>query len=126
MAFVIGWNLILEYVIGTASVARGYSMYIDSLCNGTIQSTLRAHVPIDVSGLSQYPDFLAFGITLSLTSKSFLLVVKFDTLTIEICLFSHADRWCGRIDPVQLGVHLFEYASGRLCRDCGCFSCPIS
>lgn len=61
MAFIIGWNLILEYVIGTASVARGYSGYLDSLVNGTIQNHFRDAMPINAAGLSQYPDFLAFG-----------------------------------------------------------------
>ena len=37
-AFVIGWNLVLEYVIGTASVARGYSGYLDSLMNNTMKN----------------------------------------------------------------------------------------
>lgn len=42
-----------------------------SVVNGTIQKTLRDTMPIDVSGLSTYPDFLAFGITIVLTSKHF-------------------------------------------------------
>ncbi|XP_076306664.1 cationic amino acid transporter 2-like [Tachypleus tridentatus] len=67
MAFVIGWNLILEYVIGTASVARGYSGYIDSLTNRTIERTLIELFPINSTGISAYPDFLALGITLLLT-----------------------------------------------------------
>ncbi|KAI2796808.1 High affinity cationic amino acid transporter 1 [Blomia tropicalis] len=67
MAFVIGWNLVLEYVIGTASVARGYSHYINSLVDGSIQSFMRQHMPMDVPGLSSYPDFLALGITITLT-----------------------------------------------------------
>ncbi|XP_076333201.1 cationic amino acid transporter 3-like [Tachypleus tridentatus] len=68
MAFTIGWNLILEYVIGTASVARGYSGYIDSITkNYTIQRGLREVLPINLTGISKYPDFLALGITLLLT-----------------------------------------------------------
>ncbi|XP_054720493.1 cationic amino acid transporter 2-like [Uloborus diversus] len=66
MAFIIGWNLILEYVIGTASVARGYSGYIDSLFNGTMQKHMKEVMPIDIPNVSEYPDFLAFGITLLL------------------------------------------------------------
>ncbi|XP_015784881.1 cationic amino acid transporter 2 isoform X1 [Tetranychus urticae] len=66
-AFVIGWNLILEYVIGTASVARGYSGYLDSLFNGTIAAKLTELMPIGISHMSAYPDFLACGITLLLT-----------------------------------------------------------
>uniref|UniRef100_A0A131YKQ5 Amino acid transmembrane transport n=1 Tax=Rhipicephalus appendiculatus TaxID=34631 RepID=A0A131YKQ5_RHIAP len=66
MAFVIGWNLILEYIIGTASVARGYSGYLDSLVNHTIETHMREWMPISVSWLSSYPDLFALGITLFL------------------------------------------------------------
>ncbi|XP_074597978.1 high affinity cationic amino acid transporter 1-like [Brevipalpus obovatus] len=66
-AFIIGWNLILEYVIGTASVARGYSGYLDSLLNNTIAHHLEQWMPIPVPHMSAYPDLFAFGITMILT-----------------------------------------------------------
>ncbi|XP_046993694.1 high affinity cationic amino acid transporter 1-like isoform X2 [Schistocerca americana] len=68
IAFLIGWNLILEYVIGAASVARGLTGYIDSLVNNAISNASRQAMPIDVDFLSDYPDFLAFGITFLLTT----------------------------------------------------------
>ncbi|UYV82013.1 SLC7A1 [Cordylochernes scorpioides] len=67
MAFVIGWNLVMEYVIGTASVARGYSTYIDSLFNHTMERFLNKTMPIHVSNMSSFPDFLSLAITLLLT-----------------------------------------------------------
>jgi len=65
-AFVIGWNLILEYVIGTASVARGYSGYLDSLLNNSMKEAFRAAMPINEPFLAEYPDWTAFAITLVL------------------------------------------------------------
>ncbi|XP_046966105.1 cationic amino acid transporter 3 [Vanessa cardui] len=67
IAFTIGWNLILEYVIGTASVAKGMANYIDSLFNNTMAITMREMVPINISFLANYPDFLAFGLVLLIT-----------------------------------------------------------
>lgn len=67
VAFVIGWNLILEYVIGTASVARGLSNYIDALFNNTMRNTLAEVMPIKIDFLSDYPDFLSFIIICLLT-----------------------------------------------------------
>jgi len=66
-AFVVGWNLVLEYVIGTASVARGYSGYLDSLMNNTLKNTFSAAMPININFLADYPDWTAFSITLLLT-----------------------------------------------------------
>ncbi|XP_046837271.1 cationic amino acid transporter 3 [Vespa crabro] len=66
IAFVIGWNLILEYVIGTASVARGLSNYIDALIGNIMGKTLQSIMPIDISFLSEYPDFFAFGMVMLL------------------------------------------------------------
>merc|ERR1719336_3369111 len=54
-AFVIGWNLILEYVIGTASVARGYSGYLDILLDSTMQNYYKSMMPISVPFLAEYP-----------------------------------------------------------------------
>ncbi|XP_066260456.1 high affinity cationic amino acid transporter 1-like isoform X2 [Euwallacea similis] len=66
IAFVIGWNLILEYVIGSASVARGLSLYLDTLLNNTLQNTFREIAPINVTYLATYFDFFSFGISILL------------------------------------------------------------
>ncbi|KAI1297887.1 Cationic amino acid transporter 2 [Halotydeus destructor] len=65
IAFLIGWNLILEYVIGTASIARGFSGYVDSLLSGSISGFLLDWVPLDTVGLSPYLDLFAFAITMA-------------------------------------------------------------
>ncbi|VVC32905.1 Cationic amino acid transporter, C-terminal,Amino acid/polyamine transporter I [Cinara cedri] len=67
VAFVIGWNLILEYVIGTASVAKGLSNYVDALFDYPIQKTMLSLCPIHVSFMATYPDFLAFSVVLLLS-----------------------------------------------------------
>ncbi|XP_049823429.1 cationic amino acid transporter 2 isoform X2 [Aethina tumida] len=66
VAFVIGWNLILEYVIGSASVARGLSSYLDTMINDTMRNTFIDIAPINVSFLAEYFDFFAFGISVLL------------------------------------------------------------
>ena len=53
--------------IGTASMARGVSSYIDVLTNYTIERALHSAMPINVSFLSQYPDFFALGMVILLT-----------------------------------------------------------
>lgn len=65
-AFVIGWNLVLEYVIGTASVARGYSGYLDNLLNNSMKNLYKSAMPMQAPFLADYPDWTAFLITILL------------------------------------------------------------
>ncbi|XP_034104305.1 cationic amino acid transporter 2 isoform X1 [Drosophila nasuta] len=64
IAFLIGWNLILEYAIGSASVVKGLSTYLDSLCGYAMRDFLAEHLPMNVQGLSAYPDLFAFIVTI--------------------------------------------------------------
>ncbi|XP_047504240.1 cationic amino acid transporter 4 [Pieris napi] len=60
-AFIIGWNIVLEYMIGAASVARASSGYLDALLHGAISNaTTSVTGELHETLLSKYPDILAF------------------------------------------------------------------
>ncbi|KAL2092150.1 hypothetical protein ACEWY4_011948 [Coilia grayii] len=62
-AFLIGWNVILEYMIGGAAVARAWSGYLDSIFDHRIQNFTESHVMRwDWPFLAHYPDLLAAAI----------------------------------------------------------------
>ncbi|XP_034025562.1 cationic amino acid transporter 4 [Thalassophryne amazonica] len=62
-AFLIGWNVILENMIGGAAVARAWSGYLDSIFNHAIQNFTETHImQWNMPFLAHYPDLLAAGI----------------------------------------------------------------
>lgn len=64
IAFIIGWNLILEYVIGSASVVKGLFTYLDALVNNVMSEFFQDKMPINVPHIAPYPDFFSFGVVL--------------------------------------------------------------
>ncbi|KAG8445188.1 hypothetical protein GDO86_010095 [Hymenochirus boettgeri] len=70
VAFFIGWNLLLEYLIGTAAGASALSSMFDSLANHTISHWMIKSVGT-LNGLGKgeesYPDFIALVIAVIVT-----------------------------------------------------------
>jgi len=58
VAWIIGWDLVLEYALGAATVAIGWSQYLNSLCTNVFGFTIPyewCHSPFEVSdGLGIY------------------------------------------------------------------------
>lgn len=64
-AFIIGWNIILEHLLGVASVARAWSGSFDALFNGAIKNGTLTHLgSMQIPWLSEYPDFIALLVVL--------------------------------------------------------------
>ena len=61
--------------LGTASVARAFSVYFDSLIDKRIAKFFNSTMPMNVEALSDYPDFFAFGITVLVTGKLFMSIL---------------------------------------------------
>ncbi|XP_014242275.1 cationic amino acid transporter 4 [Cimex lectularius] len=108
-AFVIGWNIILEHMIGAASVARAWSGYVDSLLGGAISNATIALVgEMHEQLFGRYPDFLAFAVCVSYACvlgtgvkgsamvNSILTVVNLGVMSLVIVVgfyFADIDNW---------------------------------
>ncbi|KAG6449181.1 hypothetical protein O3G_MSEX005922 [Manduca sexta] len=104
IAFIIGWNLILEYIIGAASVVKALSEYLDSLLNKAISTHLEAAMPLDSPHLARYPDIFAFGVIM-VFSVALAFGVKESTKFNNLCT------------GVNLCVVLFVIISGSFKAD---------
>ncbi|XP_060992689.1 cationic amino acid transporter 3-like [Dama dama] len=66
-AFVVGWNIILLFLIATACTARAWRYTFDSLIGDRISQALEGTVPLHVPYiLAAYADFFALGLVLLL------------------------------------------------------------
>ncbi|XP_039753615.1 cationic amino acid transporter 2-like [Pararge aegeria] len=113
IAFIIGWNLILEYIIGAASVVKALSEYLDSLLYQAISTKLYEWMPMDSPHLARYPDLFAFTVVMAF-SVALAFGVKESTKFNNFCT------------GVNLCVVLFVIISGSFKADTKNWRIPAS
>ncbi|XP_035440159.2 high affinity cationic amino acid transporter 1 [Spodoptera frugiperda] len=119
VAFMVGWNNILEFIFGSASVARGLSAYIDAVCNHAMSEWLTSVMPIsDSYAISSYFDLfsflfvLAMGVVMSFGVRESSTVNNvFSAINILVIIFivfagsfkANSDNWNIPADQVPEG-----------------------
>lgn len=130
-AFIIGWNLILEYMIGTAADARALSACFDYVIGNVIRNLTLTYIgEINTPGLGTYPDILSFIVTIIVTvvlavgvkqSSTFSMIFNILNILVVVFIvvagifFVDTGNWTG-------GKGFFPYgASGVLSGAATCF-----
>ena len=116
-AFTIGWNLLLEYIVGAAAVARAWSSFLDSLLNNRIHSlSEKIFGTINAPLLSKHPDLLAFlvvgvvvivvasGVKQSVTFTWFFVVLNICVILFVIIAGLYFADWNNWSDFFPFGV----------------------
>ncbi|KAJ8943480.1 hypothetical protein NQ318_006333 [Aromia moschata] len=76
-AFIIGWNLILEYLIGSATVTKAIFLYIDELANKTMTNFFEEKMPLTGSQIASYADVFSLGLALVFSVANYKFELKF-------------------------------------------------
>ncbi|XP_026464799.1 high affinity cationic amino acid transporter 1-like [Ctenocephalides felis] len=103
--------MIFYLLQSAASVVKAISTYLDALIGKVISNYLREHLPIDVSFLSPYPDFFAFGVTMLFT-----IALAFGA--------KESSRFNNLFTLVNLAVVGFFVAAGAVKADASNWSLP--
>lgn len=115
IAWITGWNLILEYIIGASAVARGWSGYMNSLTKHALSRWINGPAHDFLGGfLGNDPDFVAFGVTLLLSivvacgvkestrANTILTLVNLSVIAVSVFAglgYSNTDNWKPFIPP---------------------------
>uniref|UniRef100_H0W9E0 Cationic amino acid transporter C-terminal domain-containing protein n=1 Tax=Cavia porcellus TaxID=10141 RepID=H0W9E0_CAVPO len=123
LAFVTGWNLILSYVLGAASVARAWSAAFDGLISGYAEQGLGTRISLHAPQvLAAHADFVALGVVLLLTvllaagmRESVLLTRLFAGVNLLVLAFVTVAGFIkGNLRNWELMAHDYLLAESRL------------
>ncbi|CAF5088060.1 unnamed protein product, partial [Rotaria magnacalcarata] len=116
-AFVTGWNLILEYVVGAASSARAWTSTVDSMIGFRMSTFFRSNFPFPFSNpmgmFASYMDIGAFVLTLITTVL----------LAIGVKESSRMNNFCTTINLTSVAIIV---VSGLFKADINNWHIPIS
>ncbi|KAB0794529.1 hypothetical protein PPYR_11368 [Photinus pyralis] len=113
VAFIIGWNLILEYIIGSASVVKGLFTYLDALVYHKISDFLQENLPMNAPALAPFPDLFSLGVVL--------------LFSLALALGARESSFVNNIfTMVNLSVVVFAIVSGLWKADISNWSIPES